>query len=117
MDYEKFISRECDRVEDLLSNAQKMSSGWRVTGSTEHIGFTIATIRGALGFFEMTMRAERDKIREDEEKENDEVELVRDMFFEETMDKAVVFRRKSKDTVSYEFADGWLKCKKHYGIS
>lgn len=125
MNFNEFMNEEFYRVEHILGNIQtainrilekEEPTQWRLLSE-------IRDIRNALYHFEMSFRAERDKIREKEEKVNDELNAMISGYYSNLLPECKMFRSiilKGSKTVDLNvvngFADGWYKCKKYYGI-
>lgn len=124
MNYNEFIDEEFRRVDEILSNTQtaiqrilekKISNQFRLVSE-------IRDIRNAMSNLEMSFRAERDKIREKEEKINAEIEAMKRLYYSTLAGETEPFREMMKAggladlNLVNEFADGWYKCKTYYGI-
>ena len=125
MNYSEFIDKEFRRVDEILSNTQTALDRMHRLDkrSASDIIREMKDIRNAISNLEMSFRAERDKIREKEEKENAELDAMKKGFYSDLSDEIELFKKMIKDiglasdpNIVNTFADGWYKCKKHYGI-
>jgi hypothetical protein len=125
MNYNEFIDEEFSRVDEILSNTQTAIQ--RILGkkisNQFHLVSEIRDIRNAMSNLEMSFRAERDKIREDEDKEKAELDAMRRLYYSNVSDEIEPFRQMIKNSGLAAdlnhvrtFADAWHKCKQYYGI-
>lgn len=125
MNYNEFIDKEFRRVDEILSNTQTALDRMHRLDkrSASDIIREMKDIRNAMSNLEMFFRAERDKIREEEEKEKSELDAMRRLYYSNVSDEIEPFRQMIKNSGLAAdlnhvrtFADAWHKCKKHYGI-
>lgn len=125
MNFNEFMNKEFYRVEHILGNTQtainrilekEEPTQWRLLSE-------IRDIRNALSYFEGSLRAERDKIREKEEIINAELQEMKRAYYSNLSVDIKPFRQMMIDSridtdvnIINTFADGWYKCKKYYGI-